>query len=601
MSISPYSGKSYGGAKTTSSSSSNTVQYDAKTGQKLAAGASTTDALGNTYKQGQEFSTGSSAKNSGFTQIGNTNYRNSYLEQNPQLNTQPEQVDTAQPSPANVPVGQGLPGGNINQFDPNTGKPLALGQSVVSPTGETITQGTPFKQAFQQTKALGTPVAKTMGEAASTIQQTVPNESNLASPLTSIVDTDSNFDSIFTMFDDFYSPVKQKQSLLEEYKSMESSLGINAINAELLNSKRIIEGTEDDIRSEVQAVSGFATDSQVIALSNARNKSLVKNYNYLLEARDSAMTQLNTMMNLSIQDRQMAEKEFDTKMNFAFKVQEFKQKAVDNAKEGYNNVINTVGYKGLYDSLLKSGDKTAIGTVEKTLGLASGQLATLASQRDLDREYKIAQINSANRANQPDEGSAPKVTSINGVDSIWDSQTQTFKPITLGASGKNTLQQAESEGNITTIDSLTKNNAIRSVVGPTGIARFIGRGFDNATGSRQNYIAEVEKLRSQLTLDSLINAKAKGATFGALSEGELDILSKSASKLGTWAITDKSGKVTGYNASEKAFKAELDKINSYAKLDYIIKGGDPTSVGVQVMPDGSLVTQNSDGTYTQIQ
>ena len=399
------------------------------------------------------------------------------------------------------------------------------------------------------------------------------------------MDTDKNFDSILTSYDDFFSPVKQRQSLLEEYKSMEKSLGISAMNEELINTKRIIDGTEDDIRSEVQAVSGFATDSQVLALAGARNKSLIKNYNYLLESRDSAMTQLNTMMNLSTQDRQLASAEFDRKLNFAFKVQEFKDKAVNNAREGYNNVVKAMGYDGLYKSLVNSGDPSAIATVEKTLGLASGQLKTLASQSVKSSAEKLQFISGT--ANQPA--------------GTFNPATGVFTPLTAGGSASGgKLQLAQTEQSINDVTSLVNNPYIRSAVGPTWLGRFVGRGLDTATGERQNYIASVEKLRSGLTLDSLINAKARGATFGALSDSEMQVLSSSASKLGSWAIKDSSGNVTGYSASEKDFKKELNTINNFAKLDYILKGGDPNSVGVQVV-NGDYIVQNEDGTYTQLQ
>lgn len=245
-------------------------------------------------------------------------------------------------------------------------------------TGALNQAGQQYKTALNATQASGAAVPPTMGQAATTMGQAIQNPQTDPSPLTPIVDTDTTFDNIFTQYDDFFSPMKQKQSLLQEYKSMEKKLGINAMNEELLNSKKIIEGTEDDIRSEVQAVNGFATDSQVLSLANARNKSLVKNYNYLLEARDSAMTQLSTMMNLSVQDRQLASQEFDRKMNFGFKVMEFKQKAIDNAREGYNNTIKLMGADGMYQAL--QSDPSAISLVEKTLGVPAGGLAIAAQQ-----------------------------------------------------------------------------------------------------------------------------------------------------------------------------------------------------------------------------
>jgi hypothetical protein len=162
------------------------------------------------------------------------------------------------------------------------------------------------------------------------------------------------------------------------------------------------------------------------------------------------------------------------------------------------------------------------------------------------------------------------------------------------------FQQASAQNNIQNIDTLLKDTAIRTAVGPSGFARLVGRGLDSATGARQNFIASVDQLASQLTLDSLVNAKARGATFGALSEGELLLLNNSASKINKWAKRDDKGNVIAYNASEKDFKAELDKINNFAKLDALIKGIKPEDIGVQLLEDGHYWTKNSDGSLTQI-
>lgn len=169
----------------------------------------------------------------------------------------------------------------------------------------------------------------------------------------------------------------------------------------------------------------------------------------------------------------------------------------------------------------------------------------------------------------------------------------------LGEAKQGPLAKAQAQNNINLITGLASDKYLNSAVGPNTIARtsFVKNAF---TGGKNNFIAGVEQLRSQLTLDSLVNAKARGATFGALSEGELKTLQASGSKLATWAIKDKDGNITGYNASEVDFKRELDKINNFAKLDYLIKGGSPEDVGAKQMEDGSIWVLNSDGTYTQL-
>lgn len=137
-----------------------------------------------------------------------------------------------------------------------------------------------------------------------------------------------------------------------------------------------------------------------------------------------------------------------------------------------------------------------------------------------------------------------------------------------------------------------------AVVG--GVGAGLGGNFANLTGQNAQFIGAVEQLRSNLNLEKLISAKGQGATFGALSDQELRVLANAATKLGQWAITDKSGKVIGYNIDEKNFKEELDTINRYAKLDYILKGGSPSDVFVDVHPDGTYWTETWDGDYVKI-
>jgi len=193
---------------------------------------------------------------------------------------------------------------------------------------------------------------------------------------------------------------------------------------------------------------------------------------------------------------------------------------------------------------------------------------------------------------------APKVTKVNGVDAVWDGEK--FVPITVGGAVSDTLRLAQTQGNIQNIDDVLNNPALTSSVGTSFLSRIRGKGLYKLTGDTQNFLAGVQQITSQLSLDSLINAKERGATFGALSEGELKLLSDSATKIDKWAKKDENGNYTAISTSEKAFKEELDKIKNYAKIDYILRGGKPEDVGVALMEDGALITKNSDGTPIQL-
>lgn len=187
---------------------------------------------------------------------------------------------------------------------------------------------------------------------------------------------------------------------------------------------------------------------------------------------------------------------------------------------------------------------------------------------------------------------------------IFDRKTGVFTPVKgiggTGMAGGSTgqLQLATAKANVDLITGLTTDEYLGGAVGPNMFTRLSPSSV--FTGGKTNFIAGVQQLSDQLKLDKLTQAKAQGATFGALSDNELRVIASAATKIGTWAIKDKDENVIGYNANEATFKAELDKINNFAKLDYIIKGGNPEDVKAKRMPDNTVWTVNSDGTRTQL-
>jgi hypothetical protein len=306
---------------------------------------------------------------------------------------------------------------------------------------------------------------------------------------------------------------------------------------------------------------------------------------------ESAKSNITTMLGLIKSDNEAKYKYQSDQIDYAMKFADADQKdALQKRKE-------ELDAKKAADDRIADLRKSYIDAAIKVEDFATaGKLASAETTEDLQT------ISSTISSKVPD------VQIVESDGGIFSVNKKTGQITTLKKSKSETentpmakaLQQASSQENINNIDSIIGDVAIRSVVGPNMFGRFLGRGIDALNGSRSNFIAGVEQLRSQLTLDSLVNAKAKGATFGALSEGELKTLQSSASKLGTWAIKDKDGNVTGYNAKEADFKRELDKINNLAKLDFIIKGGDPASVNVVLQKNGKYVTRNSDGSVTEL-
>lgn len=92
---------------------------------------------------------------------------------------------------------------------------------------------------------------------------------------------------------------------------------------------------------------------------------------------------------------------------------------------------------------------------------------------------------------------------------------------------------------------------------------------------KNDMINNIESLLSNDVLKTLIDAKANWASFGALSNAELDMLRAAADRLWTWAIrNEKTQRITWFNKSEKQLKDDLtnfkDKyIRAYKKATWI--------------------------------
>lgn len=144
---------------------------------------------------------------------------------------------------------------------------------------------------------------------------------------------------------------------------------------------------------------------------------------------------------------------------------------------------------------------------------------------------------------------------------------------------------------ISIANALKNHSGMKGTVGPYKISRFTPFSPDKA--KRVEFIGSVENLLSGLTLDNLIAAKARGATFGALSEGELGILAKSASSINQWALKDDKGKVYGYEVGETQFKGALDEIIRLTERALI------KSTGQIFDEDESAVLSDAFGTTSQ--
>lgn len=114
---------------------------------------------------------------------------------------------------------------------------------------------------------------------------------------------------------------------------------------------------------------------------------------------------------------------------------------------------------------------------------------------------------------------------------------------------------------IKNVDNLLKGG-VGSIVGL--VQGGLGVLPDRLNIYKQDTLAIAKNLVSNQTLQALADAKSKGITFGALSEGELSLVSDSASAIASKLKTkkDKSGNVSviGFTGTEAQFKKDLQII-----------------------------------------
>lgn len=102
------------------------------------------------------------------------------------------------------------------------------------------------------------------------------------------------------------------------------------------------------------------------------------------------------------------------------------------------------------------------------------------------------------------------------------------------------------------------------------------------TGAKGDALAMARNLVSNQTLQSLADAKAKGVTFGALSEAELNAVANAASRIASKIIKDENGQIIGFSGSEAGFKADLLKVKEGLEKSIQVKTGTQGSVNKQI-------------------
>lgn len=148
------------------------------------------------------------------------------------------------------------------------------------------------------------------------------------------------------------------------------------------------------------------------------------------------------------------------------------------------------------------------------------------------------------------------------------------------------------DGSIAAINSQIKNvnDLLNGDVG--SIVGFVQGGLgvwsDDLNVWKQDALGIAKNLVSNQTLEALASAKSKGITFGALSEGELNLVAQAASRISAKIERkdkDFPEKITGFSGSEAQFKKDLIAVKEGLEKSIANKTGVSLGTNTQFAPD----------------
>lgn len=491
-----------------------------------------------------------------------------------------------------TPSAPGFTTGNATPVNVTAAGTQIAGGAVTPFTPEQQQQNQDIQTRYQQgmAKTAGKPLPQT-GPEASQAAKNLVGPTPTTPVLPNVIQSDPGLADIQKAHQEYMNSVNQRTSLTQEYQNLLAASGLAGIDTQLINLKSVMEGTEDDIRNEITKAGGFATDSQVIALTNVRNKQNIKNYQNLLETRNALEKRLDTTMNLTMKDRENALREFDSNMNYQFKIAEYGQKMQEDARKSYAESAKQMGgWDKVLQSIVASGDLSGIDRINRSMGggfslrEAAGTAETqrLQTEADAALDLKIKKLTYQQKLkeyNKLPESELDKLLTIDEAKAEGVPYGTTRRDLVGKVPGQQQLDSSVQplRDKITMIDDLLNSSGMAGTVGAYGLARWTPFTADKA--ERQNFIAGVHQLVNKETIDTLVNLKARGGTLGALSDQERMLLQNAATKIADWEIK-KDGIGTGrWEISEDFFKQELKTIQTLARKAVVKSlGYDPTLI-----------------------
>lgn len=273
----------------------------------------------------------------------------------------------------------------------------ALAQSQASPPINTnqpspstvnatpYTNNSPVAQALAQMQKSGQPAPQDSGTAKATTDQAIKANTPTPNPTTLNVDAFFNPQTNQSLADqtqtlmDFLSPQSVRDEIAKQAQKVTAEANVlSKEKLELMNMKRVMEGTVDDLADEITKGGGMVTESKIQALAVARNYTLLKRASFLQDQISIQQDLVANETSLLQNEKEMANTQFTQRMGVYQLVQQNQQNMLNAARDTIKTLMSTPGGLVAY-----SNDPAQAAYAEKIMGFAPGTISNLAAYPQL--------------------------------------------------------------------------------------------------------------------------------------------------------------------------------------------------------------------------
>lgn len=360
---------------------------------------------------------------------------------------------------------------------------------------------------------------------------------------------------------EFLSPQATKDDIFNQMKTIIGQQNqLAGEKAQLMNINRIMSGTQDDIRSEIQAANGFATDSQVQALAIGRNKTLLKQAQLIQDQITTQQDLIANNQNLLNFEKDMANQQFTQRMGILNYQQQNQSFMYNAAKDSANTLKDALGFDGMYAAT--KNDPIQLMATASHYGMTVPEFQQAATQAAQKRalETQKATLENQKLITESAAGAAVDPETLQGMLNVFKS---TGNVPAMGMSGKTPLRAqfykalGTPEGAQIVSDAAT-NKAVR-------------QGIQTAMSTQQNQLAAnktaIATLDKQLQLAQQYSDKisrsnspfiakyqlaAKSGVFGDPDTAAFNNIVKTASNEFAKILSGSAASISGVTVSSAA-------------------------------------------------